>query len=206
MAAAPLGMFAATQGTETVAALDGFASFLGDWKKPAGPLKVSITPAKSASMSDLEKIAEPNALWTRFGLKVDYAGTRAGASTGGAAPGGAPKTATAPPADTRAPADGSKTLTGAEAWMTIIGNTVGGKIDGDEVYEYYRKDGSTVLLDGSDITKGRWTLEGERVCFKYPDEDKDCQTVSRTGDDVTFMRKGGKGYRLKVLAGNPKNL
>jgi hypothetical protein len=44
------------------------------------------------------------------------------------------------------------------------------------------------------------------VCFKYPDEDKDCQTISRTGDEVTFKRKDKSGYRLKVVQGNPKNL
>ena len=49
-------------------------------------------------------------------------------------------------------------------------------------------------------------LEGERVCFKYPDEDKDCQTISRTGDEVTFKRKDKSGYKLKVLEGNPKKL
>ena len=55
-------------------------------------------------------------------------------------------------------------------------------------------------------TKGKWSLEGERVCFKYPDQDKDCQTISRTGDEATFNRKDKSGYSLKVLEGNPKNL
>jgi hypothetical protein len=97
-------------------------------------------------------------------------------------------------------------MTGAEAWLTLIGNTVTGKVDGEVIFEYYRKDGTLALLEGSAITKGKWSLEGERVCFKYPDEDKDCQTISRTGDEVTFKRKDKSGYRLKVLAGNPKNL
>ena len=43
------------------------------------------------------------------------------------------------------------------------------------------------------MTKGKWTLEGEKVCFKYPDEDKDCQTISRTGDEVTLTNAKGKG-------------
>ena len=97
-------------------------------------------------------------------------------------------------------------ITGAEAWRTVVGNTLSGRIEGQLVFEYYRPDGTVIVLSGSDIVKGRWSLEGERACLKFPDEDKDCQTVSRTGDDVTFMRKGGKGYRLKVLPGNPKNL
>ena len=109
-----------------------------------------------------------------------------------------------PPAKT--PDQDDKTIKGAEAWMSVIGNTLTGKIDGDVVFEYYRKDGTLVLMEGSDLTKGKWSLEGEKVCFKYPDEDKDCQTVSRAGDEVTFARKGGKSFRFKLLPGNPKNL
>ena len=41
---------------------------------------------------------------------------------------------------------------------------------------------------------------------KYPDEDKECFGITRTGDDVTLTVDKGKRYRLKVLAGNPKNL
>ena len=61
-------------------------------------------------------------------------------------------------------------------------------------------------MEGSELTKGKWTLEGEKVCFKYPDEDKDCHAVSRTGDEVTLTGAKGKGFRLKLLPGNPKNL
>lgn len=199
MAVAPIGAFAANKGPGTVKALDALASFIADWKKPKGPITVSVTPAKSASINDLDKIEEPNALTDIFGLKIEYAGARTGAA-GGVAPstGGQSAAAAAPPAD--------KTMTGAEAWLTIIGNTVTGKIDGEEIFEHYRKDGTLTLMEGSSLTKGKWSLEGERVCFKYPDEDKDCQTISRTGDEVTFKRKDKSGYRLKVLQGNPKNL
>lgn len=199
MAVAPIGAFANGKGPGTVKALDALASFIGDWKKPKGPITVSVTPAKSASINDLDKIEQPNALTDIFGLKIDYAGTRAGAA-GGVAPstGGQSAAAAAPPAD--------KPMTGAEAWLTLIGNTVTGKVDGEVIFEYYRKDGTLALLEGSEITKGKWSLEGERVCFKYPDEDKDCQTITRTGDEVTFKRKDKSGFKLKVLQGNPKNL
>ena len=73
-------------------------------------------------------------------------------------------------------------------------------------FEYYRKDGTLALLEGSEITKGKWSLEGERVCFKYPDEDKDCQTIRLVGDTVTYKRKGKTDLRLEVLPGNPKDL
>lgn len=199
MALVPMAGFAAAQGSPTQKALDGIVSFIGDWKQPKGPIKISITPAQQAGMADLDKIMEPNGLTTVLGLAVDYAGTRAGAATGGQqAAAAAP---TAPPA-----ADKAKTLTGGEAWLSIVGNTLTGKIDGEAFYEYYRKDGTLTLMEGSELSKGKWTIEGEKVCFKYPDEDKDCVSVTRTGDQVTFDRVKGKGLRLTVLPGNPKNL
>lgn len=194
MAAAPIGAFAAGKSAETVKALDALASFVADWKKPQGPLRISVKPSKSASFADFDKIEEPNALSDIFGLRIEYAGTRAGA-TG------------APAASASAPSAGAgKTTTGGEAWLSIIGNTITGRVDGEEIFEHYRKDGTLALMEGSEITQGKWSLEGERICFKYPDEDKDCQNVSRTGDEVTFARKGGKSLRFKLLNGNPKNL
>lgn len=68
-----------------------------------------------------------------------------------------------------------------------------GKVDGEVIFEHYRKDGTLALLEGSEITKGKWSL-------------KDCQTITRTGDEATFMRKDKSGYKLVVLQGNPKNL
>jgi hypothetical protein len=194
-----IGAFAAGQGSPTLKALDGIVSFIGDWKLPKGPIKISITPAQKTGMADLDKVMEPNGLTTVLGLTVDYAGTRAGAATGGqqaAAPAPA-----APPA-----AGDAKTMTGGEAWLSIVGNTLTGKIDGEVFYEYYRKDGTLTLMEGSELTKGKWTIEGEKVCFKYPDQDKDCFDVNRTGDQVTLNRTKSKGLRLTVLPGNPKNL
>jgi hypothetical protein len=195
---APIAAFAVGKAPDTVKAVDALASFIGDWKKPKGPITISVTPAKSATFADLEKIEQPNALTDIFGLKVDYAGTRAGAAAAGLGSSGA-QAAAAPPAP-------DKTITGAEAWLSIVGNTVTGKVEGEVIFEYYRKDGTLTLLEGDEITKGKWSLEGEKVCLRYPDEDKDCQTVTLAGDEVTFMRKNKTGYRLKVLNGNPKNL
>ena len=114
----------------------------------------------------------------------------------------APQAAATPPAA----AGDAKTLTGGEAWLSIVGNTLTGKIDGDVFFEFYRKDGTLNLMEGSDLTKGKWTIEGEKVCFKYPDEDKDCFTVTRTGQTVTLGGGKGKGLRLTLLPGNPKDL
>ena len=192
MATAPIGAFAVGKSPDTVKALDALASFVADWKKPQGALRVSVKPSKSASFADFDKIEEPNALSDIFGLRIEYAGTRVGAT--GAAPSGSGSAGT------------GKALSGGEAWLTIVGNTITGRVDGEEIFEHYRKDGTLALMEGSEITQGRWSLEGERICFKYPDEEKDCQAVSRVGDEVTFARKGGKSFRFRLLPGNPRNL
>jgi hypothetical protein len=194
----PIGAFAAGQGPATLKALDGIVSFMLDWKQPKGPIKISVTPAKSAGLADLDKIGQPNALVDYFGLAVDYPGTRpvvANLAGSQAQPSAGPS------------ASGAATeLTGAEAALSISGNTLFGKFDGEEMYEYYRKDGKTGLLEGNDISAGKWTIEGERLCTKYKDEDKECYSVRRKGDEVTLIGAKGKGYRLKLLAGNPKDL
>src|SRR6267154_2621493 len=201
MATVPLAGFTAGQGPATLKALDSIVSFIGDWKQPKGPIKIAIKPAKTASLADLDKVMEPNALTDIFGLTIDYAGTRAGAASGASAATSPQAAATLPPA-----AGDAKTLTGGEAWLSIVGNTLTGKIDGEVFFEFYRKDGTLTLKEGSDLTKGKWTIEGEKVCFKYPDEDKDCFTVSRTGEVVTLGGGKGKGLRLTLLPGNPKDL
>ena len=50
------------QGSPTLKALDGVVSFITDWKQPKGPIRIAITPAKTAGMADLEKVMEPNGL------------------------------------------------------------------------------------------------------------------------------------------------
>ena len=193
MAVVPIGAFAQGQGPATVKALDAVVSFISDWKQPKGPIKITIKPAKTAGMADLDKIMEPNALTDLFGLAVEYAGTRAGAAGGGAG-----ATAPAPSA--------SKVLEGGEAGLSLAGNTLTGKIDGEIFFELYKKDGSLALMEGSEISTGKWTIEGNKLCTKYKGDDKDCYGIKRDGETVTLTEKGGKAYRLKLLEGNPKNL
>jgi hypothetical protein len=192
MVLVPIAAFTANQGKPTLAALDGIVSFILDWKKPNGPIKISIKPTKTASINDLDKIAEPNALVDLFGLKVEYAGTRPGVAAGAQA--------------SAAPSTGSETLKGAEAAMSLVGNTLAGKYDGEMTWELYNKDGTSVFLDDGDKTKGKWSIEGQKVCTKYKGEDKDCYGIERAGDQVTLTDSKGKVYKLKVLPGNPKNL
>jgi hypothetical protein len=80
MTLASIAGFAEDQGPATLKALDAVASFVGDWKAPKGPLAIMLEPAKTAGLSDLDKVMEPNALVELFGLSATYPGTRAGAA------------------------------------------------------------------------------------------------------------------------------
>jgi hypothetical protein len=81
---ASIAAFAVQQGPDTLKALDAVASFIGDWKAPKGPLTLGLKPAKTAALSDLDKIMMPDALTTVFGFTATYPGTRAGAAKSGA--------------------------------------------------------------------------------------------------------------------------
>lgn len=78
-----LAGFARAQTGETLKALDAVASFVGDWKTPAGPLVLGLRPAKTAGLDDLDKIMVPDALSTLFGFTASYPGTRSGAARAG---------------------------------------------------------------------------------------------------------------------------
>src|SRR4051812_31874255 len=78
-----IAAFCEGQGPATLKALDSVASFIGDWKAPKGPLVIGLKPAKTAGMSDLDKVMEPNALVDIFGLTASYPATRDGAAKAG---------------------------------------------------------------------------------------------------------------------------
>ena len=82
-ALAAIAGFATSQGAETLKALDAVASFVSDWKSPNGPLVLGLKPAKTAGLSDLDKIAMPDALTTVFGFTATYRGTRNGSAKAG---------------------------------------------------------------------------------------------------------------------------
>jgi hypothetical protein len=82
-ALAAIAGFAEAQGPETLKALDAVASFIADWKASQGPLVLALKPAKTAGLSDLDKIMVPNALSTVFGFSATYPGTRNGAAKAG---------------------------------------------------------------------------------------------------------------------------
>jgi hypothetical protein len=80
-----LAAFTDGQGPATLKALDAVASFIADWQAPKGPLVIGLAPAKTAAISDIDKVMEPNALVDVFGLSASYPGTREGAAKAGPA-------------------------------------------------------------------------------------------------------------------------
>jgi hypothetical protein len=80
-----LAAFCDGQGPATLKALDAVASFIADWQAPKGALVIGLAPAKTAGMSDLDKVLQPNALVEVFGFSAAYPGRRDGAAKAGPA-------------------------------------------------------------------------------------------------------------------------
>ena len=111
------------------------------------------------------------------------------------------RTAAAPPA--AAPA---AQLTGLAAWNALVGNTITGKNDDGLLTEYYLPDGSVKSKTDDESSVGRWSVRGERVCFKFPKEDEECYRLQVQGNVATYTGSDGKPWRYEVLKGNPKRL
>lgn len=92
------------------------------------------------------------------------------------------------------------------AWNTLVGNTVAGKVDGKEFADYYLADGTVKSMVESQIVSGKWALEGDKICFTYPGDPKECYAVEVTGEFATFTDTSGVGIRGQILKGNAKNL
>ena len=108
------------------------------------------------------------------------------------------------PAPTAPAATAAKT-TGIAAWSQVVGNTLTAKIDGHDHAEYYMDDGTVKAMEGGSISKGKWALEGAKVCFSYPKEAKKCYTVEVDGNMATFAGSDGT-YRGEISKGNAKKL
>jgi hypothetical protein len=80
------------QAPGTQAAIDAMGSYLEDYQKPKGPLKVTLNPPNKVSATAISNAKSPDEVVKALGLVVSYAGTRAGgsgASGGSASPAGA---------------------------------------------------------------------------------------------------------------------
>jgi hypothetical protein len=97
-------------------------------------------------------------------------------------------------------------LTGMAAWSALLGNTVVGKLEGKDFADYYLADGTVKSIVEDKAVAGKWSLEGDKICFTYPDEPKDCYIMEVVGDSATFTDKSGLAVKVQILKGNAKNL
>jgi hypothetical protein len=72
------------QAPQTQAAIDAVGSYIEDYQKPKGPLKLTLNPSSKVSMTEISKAKSPDEIVKALGLVVSYAGTRPGGSSGSA--------------------------------------------------------------------------------------------------------------------------
>ena len=89
--------------------------------------------------------------------------------------------------------------TGDEIRAAISGNTVQGNMDSSGAYaEFYDASGT---IKGQGYT-GKWSVEGDAMCFEYQGTPKDCWNVEISGDQVRWL-KGGAGQGTgTIVPGN----
>jgi hypothetical protein len=92
-------------------------------------------------------------------------------------------------------------LAGADAVRAAIsGNTVQGGMQASGAYtEYYSADGT---IRARDYT-GRWSIEGDAMCFAYGEDPATCWGVRLEGSSVTWVGDGGDEGNGTILSGNP---
>ena len=88
---------------------------------------------------------------------------------------------------------------GEEILAAISGNTVQGNMDSSGPYaEFYDASGA---IKGKDYT-GKWTVEGDSMCFEYEGSPKDCWDVEISGDQVRWIKGGSSQGTGTILKGN----
>jgi hypothetical protein len=98
-------------------------------------------------------------------------------------------------------------LTGAAAWKALVGNSITGMTDDGPITQYYLPDGKVRQLVNSALTRGKWQLSGERVCFQFfAEADPPCYGVEVAGEIVTFLEDDGTTISYRLLPGNPRRL
>lgn len=122
----------------------------------------------------------------------------------GALPAAAVDTAPAPAA--APPADPGR-LSGAAAWATIVGNTIDGKVAGEDFADYFDPSGAVRHVDQNGLSSGTWALQGDKVCLDFPDDDeRSCLAFEVAGGAGTAVDDDGTPIRFTVRPGNSKGL
>ena len=97
-------------------------------------------------------------------------------------------------------------MTGAAAVGAIAGNTLTGKIDGEDYTIFFNNDGRLTMLVDAEQSQGRWELRGREVCILIQGEDDECYEIEVAGAVATLKEDATTSYRLDIVKGNSKNL
>ena len=98
-------------------------------------------------------------------------------------------------------------MTGPAAWKTLVGNTIVASSKGGSYTEFFASDGTVKHVDSDGLSKGKWALQGDKVCFDYPEEDdRSCVSLEVTGTKGVFVDEDGTKDLFDVMPGNAKNL
>ena len=89
--------------------------------------------------------------------------------------------------------------TGDQIRAAIADSTVTGNMDASGPYaEFYQADGT---IKGKDY-QGTWTVEGDTMCFAYPDTPKDCYALDIEADQVRWLKDGKSLGTGTIVKGN----
>jgi hypothetical protein len=98
------------------------------------------------------------------------------------------------------PAMAQDTANGAAIVAAVSGNTINGNMSASGVYaEYYAPDGQIKAADYA----GKWTVEGDKMCFAYSEDPASCWSVAIVGSNVTWISDVGTEGTGTIVAGNP---
>jgi hypothetical protein len=82
----------------------------------------------------------------------------------------------------------------------LAGNTVIGSMSASGAYtEYYAPDGTIRAADYA----GKWTIEGDTMCFTYGDDPATCWAAAVQGDQVIWLVDGVAEGTGTIQPGNP---
>lgn len=117
-----------------------------------------------------------------------------------------PPAAPAGPASPTPAGKAASILSGLAAWNALVGNTITGRNDEGLLIEHYLPDGTVKSKTDDELSTGRWSMRGDRVCFKFAKEEEECYRLEVDGSAVTYIENGGKRWHYDILQGNPKRL
>lgn len=92
--------------------------------------------------------------------------------------------------------------TGSEIREAVSNNTIKGNRGATGQTEFYRSDGT---IQGQDYT-GRWSVEGDAMCFTYQATPKECWNADINGTFIRWVKNGQVRGTGTIIRGNPESL